>query len=242
MLESIVGKRALAQAYYGGDRETISASVIRLCGESRAWTEFIKTVDRYREVPSYLQQGRDEIEKYASDTLYSMYREHFPKDGMNDSAKLFLEYAKQYADGGEYDAVETGIRYYLQKLSCAVGADLIPELELGVFQELSPKAFVAYFSGYIDREIVRRMLQTMRECAIKRALTGEEIPAYRYDSLVQQFYFAAVPLTQDEISKRWLDANAPRDLLNFRYAAKLSDKLSENVVRYICMGKQIGEA
>lgn len=242
LLESVVGGRALAQAYYGGDRGAISSCVFRLCGDSRAWTELIKTIDRYREVPSYLQQRRDEIEKYASDTLYSLYREHArvqgaqsPRDGVTDATKLFLKYAEQFADGADYDAVETGIRYYLQKLSSAVGANLIPELELGVFQELSPNAFVAFFSGYIDREIVRRMLQTMRECAIKRALTGEEVPAFRYDSLVQQFYYATIPLSQDEINKRWLDENAPQDLLNFRYAAKLSDKLSENVVRHLCM-------
>ena len=242
MLESVVGKSVLAHAYFGGDGGAISTCLFRLCDKSGLWAEFVKAVDRYREVPSYWQQGRDEIEKSASDTLYSLHREHArvqgaqsPRDGATDVTKVFLKYAEQFADGADYDAAETGIRYYLQKLSSAVGTNLVPELELGVFQELSPKAFVAFFSGYIDREIVRRMLQTMRECAIKRALTGEGIPAFRYDSLVQQFYYATIPLSQDEINKRWLDENAPQDLLNFRYAAKLSDKLSENVVRHLCM-------
>jgi len=74
----------------------------------------------------------------------------------------------------------------------------------------------------------------VRQAALQRALSGEIIAESDYHALSNRLIEASTVLSKDDQNERWLRGHLNDALINLKYAAGLSNELSESVVRKLC--------
>ena len=126
----------------------------------------------------------------------------------------FIRYADSIAmPDWESADVKAGIESYLHDHSLLESDDEISaEVELLIFKEMSPPTFNAFFAKYAKRKSVE---------SIEMALSNRLIEA-------------STVLSKDDQNERWLRGHLNDALINLKYAAGLSNELSESVVRKLC--------
>ena len=148
----------------------------------------------------------------------------------------FIRYANSIAmPDWESADVKAGIESYLHDHSLLESDDEISaEVELLIFKEMSPPTFNAFFAKYAKRKSVESIEMAVRQAALQRALSGEIIAESDYHALSNRLIEASTVLSKDDQNERWLRGHLNDALINLKYAAGLSNELSESVVRKLC--------
>ena len=148
---------------------------------------------------------------------------------------MLLLHAKMLLGDGMDSQLQAEMERYLkQNQLFEIEDEIDAEFELLMFKQMSPSVFRSFFMRYGQREEVELIAGQAKAAAIQRALDGKTFPQDRYQPLVDALLKAGTKLSEDEDNKRWLKPQLDTVLMNLKYAAGLSDEVSEEVARALC--------
>lgn len=156
---------------------------------------------------------------------------------MSKTYDLLLNYAEDLL--GEADSkLKDGMLGYLKgnelfEIEDAVDA----EFSLLMFKKMPPAVFRSFFTHYAQRKNVEHLAMQAEAFALRRAMDGETISQERYQPLVEDLLKVGAELSEDEKNQSWLKPRMDAVLMNLKFAAGLSNEVSEEVARALCEEK-----
>lgn len=163
----------------------------------------------------------------------------FSKEREDCNMNHVIDYFKEFAFSllgksfpSEYTDVVDGMKYYIKEhqLDEYENAEIASKRELVRFRGISPSDFVAFFSNYELRSKIEMFRRDCSNLALNRLSTGSVISEEQFKENFQAYYQLSADLASDPRYSSWLSRIGKDISIDLRFAANLSDVVSEEVV------------
>lgn len=154
--------------------------------------------------------------------------------------KQVIDYFKEFACSllgqnfdSEYPDVVAGIQYYIDEyqLDDYQNPENVSKRGLIRFRGISANDFIEFFSDYELRSKLEMFRRDSSNLALNRLSTGSIISEDQCKEKLQAYYTFAADLATDSRYSTWLSEIGKEISINLKFAANLSDVVSEGVAQ-----------